>query len=214
MAEAQTAAAPAAATKKEDPKVETVKMEDGTSCDFAGKRKLVKESFVQDGKVGVTLKFRNGRVLTFIIPDALLMKFAGHGAEQKLGDETAGEDDVDDAVLAVEKLIERLNKGEWAQTREGGGMSGTSILAQALAKMKNLPIDTVKAFLKDKSQAEKVALRANPAVAKVVQEIEAAKVSKGTKVDTDKLLSGLDGLGGAGGEPAVASAAPAAKAKK
>ena len=76
---------------KTETQVETVTMTDGRVVDFAGKRKLLKESSVSaDGKVQVRLDFRNGETRLFTLPDSLLTKFAAHGAEQKLGDEIAG----------------------------------------------------------------------------------------------------------------------------
>lgn len=184
--------APKAATT-----IEAVKMLDGRTVDFVGKRKLLKESFVEgegtDSKVKIRLDFRNGETRHFTIPDAMLHKFAAHGAEQKLGDEIAGLDDLDDAVLAIDDLMDRLNAGEWNQKREGGGMAGTSILARALAEAKALSMEKVKAFLSKKTQAEKVALRGNPAIKPIVERLEAEKAAKGTsKVDTDALLGELD----------------------
>lgn len=173
--------------------IETVTMDDGRAVDFAGKRKLLKESFVENSQVKIRLDFRNGETRLFTIPASLSDKFAAHGAEQKLGDEIAGLDDLDDAVLAIDDLMDRLNRGEWNQKREGGSMSGTSILARALVEVMGKTMDEIKAFLGKKSQAEKVALRGNPRIKPVVERLEAEKASKGAnKVDTDSLLSELD----------------------
>jgi hypothetical protein len=190
----------AATTAKKTVEIETVKMEDGRSVDFAGKREMLKESFVSDdNKVAVRFDFRNGKSLTYTIPDSLVLKFAAHGAEQKLGDETAGLKDIDDKVLAVEELAARLTSPEgWNVVREGNGMAGTSVLARALAEIKGVSLDKVKEFLKTKTQAEKIAMRNNPQVKPVVDRIEAEKVSKASKVDTEALLGELDGVGAAG----------------
>jgi len=170
----------------------TVTMADGRTTDFAGKRKLIKESLVDaEGSVAVRLDFRNGQTRLFVLPENLMAKFAGHGAEQKLGDEIAGLDDVEDCVMAVDELIDRLNKGEWSVVREGNGMAGTSVLAKALAELKSLPIEKVKEFLKTKTQAEKTALRGNPALRPIIERLEAEKTSKGPKVDTEALLGEL-----------------------
>lgn len=187
-----------AANKNEAAKVETVNMTDNRLVDFAGKRKLLKESFVAaDGTVSIRLDFRNGETRTFAIPSNLTAKFAAHGAEQKLGDEIAGLDDIDDCVMAVDELIERLNKGEWSQKREGNGMAGTSILARALSEAMGKPIEAIKTFLASKSQAEKVALRNNPRIKPVIERLEAEKASKGKNaVDTEKLLGELSGDNG------------------
>lgn len=173
----------------------TVTMDDGRVVEFAGKRKLLKESTLHaDGGVTVRLDFLNGETRSFDIPSNLMQRFAAHGAEQKLGDEIAGVADVDDCVLAVDELVERLKKGEWGITRTAGNsIAGTSVLARALAEHSGKPMDTIKAFLRDKTQAQKLALRNNPAVNVIVARLEAEKAKKSTKssVDTEALLGEL-----------------------
>lgn len=170
-------------------KVETVTMNDGRIVDFAGKRKLLKESIKDGDKVQVRLDFRNGETRLFTIPDNLMAKFASHGAEQKLGDEIAGLQDTEDCVLAIDELIERLYNGEWNIKRESGGMSGTSVLVRALIEHTGKTAEAIKEFLKNKTQAEKIALRNNPKVKPIVDRIEAEKAAKSsTKVDTDSML--------------------------
>lgn len=178
---------------KAEAAVETVTMTDGRIVDFVGKRKLLKESFVKDGAVSVRLDFRNGETRTFTIPTALLTKFAAHGAEQKLGDEIAGLDDVEDAVMSIDTLTDRLNAGEWGVKREANGMAGTSVLVRALVEHTGKSVEQIKTFLGPKSQAEKVALRNNPKVKPIVERIEAEKASKKSNVDTDALLGELAG---------------------
>lgn len=179
---------------KSETQVETVTMTDGRLVDFAGKRKLLKESSVNaDGKVQVRLDFRNGETRLFTLPDALLNKFAAHGAEQKLGDEIAGLTDTEDCVLAVDELIDRLYNGEWSVKREANGMAGTSVLVRALVEHTGKTVEQIKQFLNGKSQAEKVALRNNPKIKPIVERIEAEKASKKANVDTDAMLGELEG---------------------
>ena len=178
---------------KTETQVETVTMADGRVVDFAGKRKLLKESSVNaDGKVQVRLDFRNGETRLFTLPDNLLTKFAAHGAEQKLGDEIAGLNDVEDCVLAVDELIDRLYNGEWSIKREANGMAGTSVLVRALVEHTGKTVEQIKQFLNGKSQAEKVALRNNPKIKPIVERIEAEKASKKANVDTDAMLGELE----------------------
>lgn len=172
---------------------ETVTMTDKRVVDFPGKRQLIKSSSVGAGGELVTvLDFRNGETRTFTIPSAMVGQFALHGAEQKLGDEIAGLKEIDDAVMAVDELIDRLYNGEWGVKRESNGMAGTSVLARALVEVTGKPIEKIKEFLKAKSHAEKVALRADAKVKAVVDRIEAAKASKGSPVDTAALLGELE----------------------
>jgi hypothetical protein len=174
--------------------IETVAMTDGRVVDFAGKRKLLKESLTsEDGQVQVRLDFRNGETRLFTVPADLSAKFASHGAEQKLGDEIAGIPEVEDCILAVDNLIDRLYNGEWSQKRESNGMAGTSVLARALVEMSGKTAEQIKEFLSGKTQAEKVALRNNAKLKPIVDRIEAEKASKTSNVDTDALLDELDG---------------------
>lgn len=172
----------------------SVKMDDGRTVDFAGKRKMLKESIKKaDGSLQVRLDFVNGETRLFTISDALLAEFALHGAQQKLGDEIAGLTDVEDAIIAIDELTERLNAGTWGvQRAAGGAMAGTSILARALVEHTGKSMETIKAFLSPKSAAEKVALRRHKDVSVIVARLEAEKAAKGGKtkstVDTDALL--------------------------
>lgn len=193
----QTTGAEGTTTTKAKPEVTTVEMKDGRKVDFTGKRDMLKESFEHEGRIAVRIDFRNGETITYTLPDSLVLKFAAHGAEQKLGDETAGLKDIDDKVLAVKELAERLTGPDgWNVKREANGLAGTSVLARALAEVKGVDIERVKDFLKSKSQAEKIALRNNPAIKPVVERIEAEKANKdGANIDTNALLASLDGAG-------------------
>lgn len=188
----------APAAKRAPTQYTTVKMDDGREVQFAGKRKLIKESTIADnGDIEVRLDFVNGEVRYFKLASdaALFAQFAAHGAEQKLGDEIAGLEEVDDCVMAVDELLTRLEAGEWGVKRESNGMAGSSVLAKALVAATGKHISEIKTFLSTKSHAEKTALRNNPKVLAEVQKIEAAK-SKGKDkhaVDTDAMLDELNG---------------------
>lgn len=182
-------------TTKEKTPVQTVKMTDGRTVDFPGKRKMQKESYEDAaGQVSVRLDFVNGETRTVLLRDDMLRKYAAHGAEQKLGDEIAGVENVDDAVLAVDNLVERLNAGEWTMKRESDGIAGTSILIRALVEVSSKSVEQIKAFLKDKTQAEKMALRVSTKLKPVVDRLEAERASKNAKVDTDALLGELGAI--------------------
>ena len=73
-----------------------------------------------------------------------------------------------------------------------GGATG-GLLLQALVRMyagRKTP-DELKAFLADKSDAEKTALRKNPRVAQIIDDIRAEQ-GKAANIDTDELLGELD----------------------
>lgn len=194
-ASTQTTAKPKAA------EAEKVLLEDGRTVEFAGKRKMLKEVLITEGSPPtVRFDFRNGKTRVFVV-DKLIPQFAAHGASQKIGDETAGEDDVDDMVLAVDEIISRLNGDpannvapEWTAKREGGGFKGVSVLMLALMEHSGKDETTVKAFLKPKSHAEKMALRSHPPIKLIVERLEAEKAAKAAgsaKVNAAELLGTL-----------------------
>lgn len=179
-------------------------------------KKLIKDHYFDaEGHPHVELFFRSGEHRDFRLPESLLLKFAAHGAEQKLGDNVAGTPDVDDMVVATDSLLARLHKGEWSAEREGG-FAGTSVLMKALTiyrlrkdsifapaadasqddktaytQLFAEKIAKVKEFLADKNQDAKLALRASPQLKPIVDELEAEKLAKAQKVDTDALLATL-----------------------
>jgi hypothetical protein len=181
--------------------VESVTMKDGAGrvVDFPGKRKLsITPTVSDDGTVELLCDFRNGESYKFTPRKDMYAKFCAHGAEQKLRDEIAGVDDIDDCYLAVTELGGRLDNGEWSLRREGGGMAGTSVLLRALVEYSGKTNEEIKAFLAGIGQAEKIALRSSARVNKagvslkaIVDRLEAEKAAKGTKVDTEALLGTL-----------------------
>jgi hypothetical protein len=188
-----------AAAKKAKTEVKKVVMADGREVEFAGKRRLLKTAEISDDGFDVTIRldFVNGetRSLTLATNKPLFAKFAAHGMLQKLGDEVAGLDDVEDMVIAEEELIARLEAGEWGAERtkgEGNALAGLSVLAKALVQVSGKTAEQVRAYLKTKNNSEKLALRANPTIKPVIEELEAKKKQKPKEeIDTNSLLDEL-----------------------
>lgn len=185
-----TQATPAA--KRKETEYTVVVMDDGKKVEFAGKRKMLKSSSIDadTGEVKVRFDFVNGEYRIFTLPVDMIAQFAAHGAEQKIGDETAGLADIEDAVIAVDEAMDRLAKGQWGVPRKAGeSLAGTSVLARALVEHTGKDIATIKAFLTSKTQAQKVALRNNPSIHPIVQRLEAAKTKKPKEeIDTESML--------------------------
>jgi hypothetical protein len=177
------------ATQRTETQYTTVTMDDGRIVEFPGKRRMQKESIeTPDGNLQVRLDFVNGETRLFTLPENMLEKFALHGAEQKLGDEISGLDDVEDAIIAIDDLMDRLASGEWSIRRESSGIAGSSVLARALVELTGKsPLD-VRAQLKALSQAEKVAMREHPKLKPIIEQLETAKKKKGPAIDTDALM--------------------------
>lgn len=183
-----------AKAKRAETQYAVVTMDDGRQVEFAGKRKMLKDSIInEDGSIQIRLDFVNGETRLFTLPVALVAKFAAHGAEQKLGDEIAGVVDVDDCILAIDEITDRLTAGEWGVTRAAGnGIAGTSVLARALVEHSGKDMATIKVFLQGKTQAQKIALRNNPSIQPIVLRLEAAKIRTAKDpIDTESLLADL-----------------------
>jgi len=198
----------------------TVKMTDGREVKFAGKRKVNKETIVDTSKVEVDegggilqlgkgaicvrMDFRNGDTRLIELPLKLIPTFAGHGGEQKFGDELATPADKplseEDMVLAIDDLNAVIQAGDWGRGRAsgGGGVSGASIVVKAIMEATGKDIEVVKAFLQRKLDADKELSRralydsfrvAGTKTGIIIKRIEDEKLAKTAKVDADAALA-------------------------
>ena len=165
------------------------------------KRNATISTAITDGTLALT--FANGETLT-LRADALNTDIQQqamlHGLKQKLVDaaaisrnpETGRAASVEDKFQAVKTVYDRLLAGQWNAVREGGGITG-GVLLQALVRMYagRKTAEDIKAFLAEKSDAEKTALRKNPRVAQIIEDIRAEQ-GKAANIDTDELLGELE----------------------
>jgi hypothetical protein len=208
------------ATQKSKTEYTEVTMTDGRKVSFPGKQKVSKEILldeaqfvVQDdvaqftaGSVAIRMDFRNGETRTIPLPLALLARFAGHGALQKFGDELATTADKplteDDMVLAIDDLTAQINAGKWGAGRAsgGGGVSGASVVVQAIMEATGKDLATVKAFLQKKLDADTGLTRralydsfrvAGTKTGVIIKRMEEAKLAKTAKVDADAELENI-----------------------
>lgn len=200
----------------------TVTMPGGREVKFAGKRKVNKETLIDESKieisgdviqftegaVSVRMDFRNGETRTLPLPVSLLAKFAGHGGEQKFGDELASPADKpmseDDMVLAIDALYDIIKGGKWGAGRAegGGGVAGAGIVVKALMEVTNKrrvlagkeakPLEFFKEYLQKRLDASEAAdgdkkltrralydsFRADPAILAVIKRMEAEEAAK------------------------------------
>jgi len=198
----------------------TVTMTDGREVQFAGKRKVNKETLVDESKmaveegvaqfsegaVSIRMDFRNGETRTIALPLAMLAKFAGHGAEQKFGDELATSADKplseDDMVIAIDDLTALVQAGKWGAGRAagGGGVSGASTVVLAIMEATGKDAATVKAYLQKKLDSDKDLTRralydsfrvAGTKTGIIIKRLDEAKLAKTAKVDADAELEGI-----------------------
>lgn len=155
-----------------------------------------------DGNLGgMTLTFANGQELRLEV--GMINQLIGahalmHGLKQKLVDaaaiarnpDTGRSATIEDKYEAVRVVYDRLLSGLWNAPRGEGGTGTGGLLFRALCKM--YPAKTPEAlreFLATKSAAEQAALRKNPRVATIIDELRAATV----KDDGAELLNELEG---------------------
>lgn len=155
---------------------------------------------------GLTLQFANGQTIAVTaaqLSNKILEYAVWHGLKQKLVDaaaisrnpETGRMASIEDKYQAVKTVYDRLLVGAWNAAREGSGTSG-GLLLQALVRMYTgrKTLEELRAFLADKTDAEKSALRKNPRVAQIIEDIRAEQ-GKTANIDTDELLEELNGNG-------------------
>jgi hypothetical protein len=189
-------------SKKETVAPESVTMQDGTIVEFAGERKMLKTVSVdrEAGTVSVRFDFRNGQTRTYTVHPALLLDCAGHGASQKIGDESAGAETIEDMVMATDAMIDRLSSGDpeqWRKRSEGGkSFSGASLLLQALILFKPAaPREVLAEFVKNKTKAERDALQRSPELEPFVKQVQAERDKK-KGIDAGALVGQLADIPG------------------
>lgn len=144
------------------------------------------------------LTFADGREVVISPADHLtssIIRYATlHGLKQKLVDAAAISRDPEtgrtaspaDKIAAVQEVLDRLLAGEWNKRREGGATGG--LLLRALMRMQPAKTrEQLIEWLGTKSDAEKAALRRNPKVAAVIEEIRAEDGDDGA-TDSDAML--------------------------
>lgn len=160
---------------KKKAEVTMVKMTDGREVGFAGKRRVNKETLIdeskiavdgntvtiEDGAVSIRMDFRNGDTRTLPIKAAMIARFSGHGGEQKYGDELAAPADKplseEDMVLAIDELHSQLfEKGEWRAASEGA-VGGAGVVVKAIMEASGKSLEEVKKYLQGKLDAAKAA---------------------------------------------------------
>lgn len=212
----------AAEVVKTKAEVLAVTMSDGRVVNFVGKRKVNKETLIdeskieldeaagilqiQAGAVSVRMDFRNGETRTLPLGLGLFAKFAGHGGEQKYGDELASTADKplseEDMVLAIDDLHSVLSAGKWGRGRAegGGGVSGAGVVVRAIMEASGKSMQEVKDFLQKKLESNKeltrqalyAAFRAEGTpTAPIIERMEKDKAKKAPAIDAAGALGEL-----------------------
>ena len=169
-------------------------------------KKDIEASVADDGTLVLT--FRHGEVLRLrpesLAPEIQRMALL-HGLKQKLVDAAAISRDtttgraatITTKYEAVREIFDRITGagGEapsWNKPRAGGAGGQGGLLARAIARYKNVEVAAAKAYLDRLTDAQKQALRVDPRIAVVINELR-MESAKPAGIDTDALLGGLDG---------------------
>lgn len=210
---------------KKERVAEAVTLTDGRQVEFVGSRRILKETLIdeskiqkdgdllvlQPGAVSIRMDFRNGETRCYPLPLDLFVRFAGHGGEQKYGDELAvGKDKevtLDDMVVWADDLNDRIQKGEWRSRSEGGAgdsFAGASIVIRALMEASGKDGAFVKNFLQAKldgakARGEKLSRKElydsfrapGTKVAEIIDRMEKERLAKTAKVSGDEALAEL-----------------------
>ena len=174
-------------------------------------KKDIEATVTDDGTL--ILEFRHGETLRLhpesLAPEIQRMAML-HGLKQKLVDAAAISRDTTTGRAAtivtkyeaVREIFDRIT-GEnpsWNKPRAGGAGGQGGLLARAIARYKNVPVEAAKAYLDRLTDAQKQALRVDPRIATIINELR-AESAKPAGIDSDALLNGLDEFGPDGNGP-------------
>ena len=171
-------------------------------------KKDIEASITDDGSL--LLEFRHGETLR-LTPETLAPEIQRaallHGLKQKLVDAAAISRDTATGRAAtivtkfdaVKEIFDRITgaSGEnpsWNKPRAGGAGGQGGLLARAIARYKGVEVAAAKAYLDRLTDAQKQALRVDPRIATIINELR-MESAKPAGIDTDALLGGLDDLG-------------------
>lgn len=159
-----------------------------------------------DNLTSITFKSSAGDEHTIAISDlspAILDYAIMHGIKQKCVDaaaisrnpDTGKSATVADKWAALMAVATRIvgPDGQWNATRgEGDGTSGAGLLFRALIRMYPAKSpEQLREFLAGKGKSAQAALRKNPRVAAIIEEIRAERADDGDEVDTNAMLDEL-----------------------
>jgi hypothetical protein len=159
------------------------------------------------GKDALNFVFADGSELT-IYADSLAADIRHeammHGLKQKIGDaaaisrnpETGRSATLSDKRAAMRAVVERLQAGAWNAERGEGGSPAGGLLFAALVRMYagKKSDEALREFLAGKDDKQKAALRKNPRVAEIIEQIKAERAADGDGEEPGAdLLGELDG---------------------
>ena len=150
----------------------------------------VAEKSVNEEVGSVEIAFTNGESLTATLeelPEDIVKRLALHGLSQKLGDSYASvKGDAAAGFSKASDVLGRLMSGEWAGAGGGGGMQ-LGELAEAIARIKNVPVEKAMAAVAGAAKEKISQWRANGKVKQVIAEIRLEKAKARADADSSEL---------------------------
>lgn len=127
---------------------------------------------------------------------AVLNQVIVHGLNAKIGDKFASAKDLTDAEIVdgISDVIKNLKSGIFNAT---GGGSGSSILAEAIARVRKVEVAVAKALVDKLDDEQLKNVSSNASIKKAIADIKAeraaavAKASADSSKELDELLDGL-----------------------
>lgn len=159
--------------------------------------RIIKTS-IEDGKLTISMDgFAPLSLTPAILNEANQAYAILHGCKQKICDAAALPKGATEAekYAAMREVYERITSPEGTWNKQGEGAAFPSgLLFKALCRLyDNKSPEDIRAFLDKKDKKEQAALRANPKVAAIIEEIK-AESARDTGIDADSLLSELEDI--------------------
>lgn len=145
------------------------------------KPKFCNKEYDLDTKI-VVLEFGNGKTLEFDTQKCsteIQTQLMLHGASQKIGDSFAGaKGNFSEGIQSAQDVIDQLYAGAWKGDREGDARPRLAELAEAIARIKSVPIEAATAAVEKGTDEQRKAWRSNAKVKSVIATIRAEKAAK------------------------------------
>lgn len=130
----------------------------------------------------VVITFGNGKSVEFdsgkVSPE-ILKQLALHGASQKIGDSYAGvKGNYAEGVQSAQDVIDQLYAGVWKASREDDARPRLAELAEAISRIKQVPIEAATAAVEKGTDDQRKAWRSNAKVKAVIAQLRAEKAAK------------------------------------
>lgn len=148
----------------------------------AAKPQFASKEYDMDTGV-VTITFGNGKVVegdSNQFSDEIRKQLMLHGLSQKMGDSYAGaKGNYAEAIQSVEDVVEQLRAGVWRAARgEGDARPRLAELAEAIARIKSVPVEAATAAVEKATDDQRKTWRSNAKVRAVIAQIRAEKAAK------------------------------------